>query len=101
MPSTLRTPSVSNVTPKSVSKFFLSNQSNGNSQDSGKKVRKSSGPSNLGSSVPQRHKMVGDDMNLPIFNGNGLEDLEQHFFLCESIQLFTTFIIQPSYNNFN
>ena len=82
MPTTLRTPSVSEVTPKSVSKFFLSNQSNGNSQDSGKKVR-TSGPSNSGSLVPQRHKMVGDDMNFPIFNGNGLEYLEKHWFLCE------------------
>ena len=27
--------------------------------------------------------MVGADIKLPIFNGNGLEDPEQHWFLCE------------------
>ena len=29
--------------------------------------------------------MVGDDIKLPIFNGNGLEDREQHWFLCEVV----------------
>ena len=29
--------------------------------------------------------MVGIDIKLPIFNGNGLEDPEKHWFLCESI----------------
>ena len=42
-----------------------------------------SGTANSGLLVPQSHKMVGDDMKLPIFNGNGLEYLEKHWFLCE------------------
>ena len=29
--------------------------------------------------------MVGDEMKLPIFNGNGIDDLEQYWFLCEAI----------------
>ena len=60
----------------------MSNQSNINSQDSGKKFP-TSGPYNLGSLVPRRNKMAGDDMKFPIFNGNGLEDPKQHWILCE------------------
>ena len=30
--------------------------------------------------------MVGNDIKLPIFNGNGLEDPEQHWFLCEAVR---------------
>ena len=29
--------------------------------------------------------MVGDDIKLSIFNGNGLEDPEKNWFLCESM----------------
>ena len=29
--------------------------------------------------------MDGNDIKLPIFNGNGLEDPEQHWFLCEVV----------------
>ena len=29
--------------------------------------------------------MVGNDMKLPIFNGNGLEDPKKHWFLCEVV----------------
>ena len=29
--------------------------------------------------------MAENDIKLPIFNGNVLEDLEQHWFLCESM----------------
>ena len=29
--------------------------------------------------------MAEANIKLPIFNGNGLEDLEQHWFLCEAI----------------
>ena len=75
---------VSEVRPKSASKCFLSNQNKRNSQDSGKNVP-TNGPSNSGSSIPERHKMDRDDMKFPIFNGNGLEVLEQHMFLCEAI----------------
>ena len=30
--------------------------------------------------------MAGDEMKLEIFNGNGADDLEQYWFLCEAIQ---------------
>ena len=84
IPTNSHTSLASKLRPKSVSKCFFSNQSNSNSQDSGKKVP-TVGPSNSGSSVPQRHKMAEDDMKLPIFNGNGLEDAEQHWFLCDAV----------------
>ena len=29
--------------------------------------------------------MVGDEMKLPIFNGNGIDDSEQYWFLCEAV----------------
>ena len=29
--------------------------------------------------------MMADDMKLPVFRGIGLEDLEQHWFLCEAV----------------
>ena len=29
--------------------------------------------------------MAGSDIKLPIFNGNGLEDPEKHWFLCEVV----------------
>ena len=29
--------------------------------------------------------MAGDDVKLPIFHGNGTEDLEQYWFLCEAV----------------
>ena len=30
--------------------------------------------------------MVEIDIKLPIFNGNGMEDREQHWFLCDAIR---------------
>ena len=35
--------------------------------------------------VPLTNTMAGDDIKLPIFNGNGLEDPEQHWFICEVV----------------
>ena len=35
--------------------------------------------------VPRMNIMPGNDIKFPIFNGNGLEDLEQHWFLCEAV----------------
>ena len=29
--------------------------------------------------------MDGNDINFPLFNGNGIEDLEKHWFLCEAV----------------
>ena len=40
---------------------------------------------NFVSTVPTTNTMAGDDIKLPIFNGNGLEDPEQHWFLCEAV----------------
>ena len=34
---------------------------------------------------PPRRNRMGDDMKLPIFRGLGLEDPEQHWFLCEAV----------------
>ena len=34
---------------------------------------------------PDTDSMAGTDIRLPTFNGNGVEDLEQHWFLCEAI----------------
>ena len=80
IPMTPHTSLVSKVRPTSVSKCFLSNVTNSNSQDSGQKVA-TGVPSNSGSLVPQAHRMLRDDMKFPIFNGNGLEDHEQHWAL--------------------
>ena len=37
------------------------------------------------STIPRVNIIVGNDIKLPIFNGNGLKDLEQHWFLCEVV----------------
>ena len=44
-------------------------------------------PVNLGGLVnhPSATLMVGTDVRLPTFNGNGTKDPEQHWFLCEAI----------------
>ena len=33
----------------------------------------------------RRSRMAGDEIKLLIFNGNGTDDLEQYWFLCEAI----------------
>ena len=35
--------------------------------------------------IPHTNSMVGEDIILPTFNGNGAEDPEQHWFLCEVV----------------
>ena len=35
--------------------------------------------------VPRTNIMAGNDIKLPIFNGNGLEYPKQHWFLCEAM----------------
>ena len=40
---------------------------------------------NFVSTLPAANAMVGDDIKLPIFNGNGMEDPKQHWFLCEVV----------------
>ena len=44
-------------------------------------------PSNLGNLVnnPNATLMAGTDVRLPTFNGNGIEDPEQHWFLYEAV----------------
>ena len=39
----------------------------------------------MSSSVPQAHRMSRGDIKLPIFNGNGLEDLDKNWILCEVV----------------
>ena len=57
--------------------MILLNQSNSNSQNNGRKVP-TTRTSNSGLLVPQVHRMDGDCMKFPIFNGNGLEDPKKH-----------------------
>ena len=33
----------------------------------------------------RKSRIEGDEMNLPILNGNGTDDLEKYWFLCEAI----------------
>ena len=40
---------------------------------------------NFVSNVPTTNTMLGAHIKLPIFNGKGLEDLEQHWLLCEFV----------------
>jgi len=35
--------------------------------------------------MPPRKNMVGGEMKLPLFQGNGSEDPQQHWFLCEAV----------------
>ena len=42
-------------------------------------------PLNYSSDNHDANSMVGHDIRLPTFNGNGVEDLEQHWFLCEVV----------------
>ena len=41
-------------------------------------------PINYSSDKPDAKSMAGHDIHLPRVNGNGVEDPEQHWFLCES-----------------
>ena len=58
------------------------NTSNTNTANSG---QRSSGSQPFFPNVPGVNIMAGNNIKLPIFNGNGLEDPEKHSFLCESI----------------
>ena len=40
---------------------------------------------------PDANSMVGEDIRLPAFNGNGEEDQEQHWFLCEAVWMVFQF----------
>ena len=42
-------------------------------------------PLNYSLDNPDAKSMDGVDIRLPTFNGNGAEDLEQHWFLCEAV----------------
>ena len=81
---TLRTSPTTEVRPKSALKCGFVNHSNSNSRDSNKGVP-TCRTFNSNFSIPQVNKMSGSDIKLPRFNGNGLEDPEQHWFLCEVV----------------
>ena len=42
-------------------------------------------PLNYSLNNPDAKSMVGEDIRLPTFNGNGVEDPDQHWFLCEVV----------------
>jgi hypothetical protein len=42
-------------------------------------------PPPIQNTQPPRRNRMGDDMKLPIFKGTRLEDLEQHWFLCDAM----------------
>ena len=58
------------------------NTSNTNTINS---VQGSSTSQNFVSTIPAVNTMAGADIKLPIFNGNGLEDREIHWFLSEAV----------------
>ena len=58
------------------------NQSNNNS---GNNRQGDPTSQTFNTTVPRTNIMVENDIKLPIFNGNELEDLKQHWFLCESM----------------
>ena len=66
------------VISRNTSSSCFSNQTNNNSGNR-KHGTPTSGIFNL--VVPRVNIMVGNDIKLPIFNGNGLEDPEKHWFL--------------------
>ena len=37
------------------------------------------------SNVPTTNTMAGTEIKVPIFNGNGLDDPKQHWFICEVV----------------
>ena len=47
---------------------------------------------NCSLTIPNTNLMVGTYIRLPTFNGNEVEDLEQHWFLCEPV--WTVFQVQ-------
>ena len=48
-------------------------------------VQEGTPPLNFVPKNPDANSMATMDVRLPTFNGNGMEDLEQHWFLCEAI----------------
>ena len=42
-------------------------------------------PSSMQQNPPLHRKRMGDDIKLLVFRGTGIEDLDQHFFLCEAV----------------
>ena len=65
--------------------LYLSNSVNTSSTDAINSGQGSLTSQNFISTVPTTNTMVGANIKLAIFNGNGLEDLETHWFLCEAV----------------
>ena len=84
---TLHTSTKIEVRPKNLSQCLQINQNSSNSLNSNTTNNKvpSSGLTHSSQSTPQSHRMVGDDMHLPVFNGNGSQDPKKHFFLCKMV----------------
>jgi hypothetical protein len=77
---TAQTIEVSTVIPP-VDSIVLSNQSNPNHQSTQSTV--TSNPPHTQSGTLGRS--MADEMRLPIFRGDGSEDPDQHWFLCEAV----------------
>jgi hypothetical protein len=77
---TAQTTEVSTINPP-IASTVLSNQNSQNHQSPQSTITSSSTSTqtgNLGSSM-------ADEMRLPIFRGDGSEDPDQHWFLCEAV----------------
>ena len=59
--------------------------SNHNNSNSGNSSQGNSTSGTCYLAIPKVHIIAGSDIKLPIFNGNGLEDPKQHWFLCEVV----------------
>ena len=58
---------------------------NTDSASTANSVQEGTPPLNYSSDNPEANSMVGHDIRLPTFNGNGPEDPEQYWFLCEVV----------------
>ena len=85
IPMTPRTSPDSQARPNISSQCFQINQSSSNSQSIMTPIHKntSSVPIKSSQFIHRRHIMVGDDVKLTVFHGNGYKDLKKYWFLCE------------------
>ena len=70
------------VISRNSSPISFVNQSNNNSGNNRQGTPTSQ---TFNPTVARTNIMVENDIKLPIFNGNGLEDPKQHWFLCEAM----------------
>ena len=62
-----------------------SNSGSRHNSDSTSRKVPSVGPLISSQLVLPRNIMVGDDVKVPIFHGNGSKDAKEHFFLCDVV----------------